>query len=95
MLEEGDILRQTNLSITLEGVARDGPDYFYDSDFTDEIVEELQNDGSALTVEDFQTYEVKTREVVVTKYDDLSIHGTALPGGGAVLGLIFNILDGN
>ena len=87
-------MKQTELSKTLEKVASDGPDYFYNSTFTAEIIKELQSDGSVLTVEDFQTYEVKEREVVITNYDDLTIHGTALPGGGAVIGLIFNILDG-
>ena len=93
-LVEGDILRQTKLADTLENIARDGPSYFYNSTFTDEIVKELRDDESELTVEDFQSYEVKIREVVTTSYNNFTIHGTALPGGGAVMGLIFNILDG-
>ena len=93
-LVEGDLLKQVELSKTLEMIASEGPDYFYNSDFTNELVKELQEDRSVITVEDFQSYEVKIREVVVTSYDEYTMHGTALPGGGAVMALIFNILDG-
>ena len=93
-LKEGDTLKQLELSETLENIASEGPDYFYNSSFTNEILKDLQSHGSVLTVEDFQNYKVKIREVVLSNYSDLNIHGTALPGGGAVLGLIMNILDG-
>ena len=93
-MEEGDLLKQPELSKTLEKIANEGPDYFYNSDFTNELVKELQEDGSTLTVEDFQTYEVKIREVIVTDYGNLKVHGIPLPGGGPITALILNILDG-
>ncbi len=95
LLKEGEVLKQVELSKTLEMIASEGPDYFYNSNFTEEIVKELQDDGSVLSVEDFKSYQVKIREVVITDYDGYTIHGTALPGGGALMALIFNILDGN
>lgn len=91
---KGDILKQPELSNTLEMIAKNGPDYFYNSKFTSEMVKELQNEGSLLTDEDFQLYSIKMRKTITTNYSRLKLHGVPLPCGGPVLGLIFNILDG-
>ena len=94
ILKVGDILKQPELANTLENIAMNGSDYFYNSSFTEEMVHELQQNGSILTVEDFNTYTAIIRKTLVSHYDGMEVHGVPPPAGGAVLGLILNILDG-
>lgn len=59
------------------------------------MVEELQRDwNSIITVEDFLNYTTVVRDVVRARYQGLEMLGMPPPSaGGAVLGLILNILD--
>ena len=94
-MKEGDILKNTELAQTLELLASNGPDYFYNSTFTEDMVKELQEDYDCiLTVEDFQSYTAEVKEATVSEYGDLKIHGVPPPASGPVLALIMNILTG-
>ena len=95
LLTEGDVLKQPELADTLTMIAQQGEQYFYNSDFTEEMVTELRTQhNSILTVEDFNNYEVKEREVLVSEYDGMEMHSAPPPSGGAILALIMNIMDG-
>lgn len=95
LLREGDVMNMTELSLTLENIAEQGSQYFYNNSFTNEMVMELQQDhGSVLTVKDFNDYSVILRKALVSNYQDLQLIGVPPPGGGAMLTLIFNILEG-
>ena len=94
-LKEGDTLYQFQLATTLEAIAEQGIDYFYNSNFTVEMVTELQQKyGSIITVEDFQKYTAIERQVVAAKFKDYIMLSMPPPACGAILGLILNILDG-
>ena len=95
LLQEGDVLRQPQLADTLHQIAEQGISYFYNSSFTKMMVEELQRDyGAIVTMEDFQNYSSVERTVARAKYKGREMVGVSPPAGGAVLGLILNILDG-
>lgn len=96
LLREGDTLKQTQLANTLEQIGEQGIGYFYNSSFTERMVQELQNDwDSIITVEDFQNYSSVERDVVNATYKGLKMLSMPPPSaGGPVLGLILNILDG-
>ena len=94
-LTEGDTLYQLQLADTLEAIAEQGIDYFYNSNFTVEMVKELQeNYGSILTVEDFQRYTAIERQVVPAQFKDHIMLSMPPPASGVILGLLLNILDG-
>ena len=94
-LTEGDTLYQLQLADTLEAIAEQGTDYFYNSNFTVEMVKELQqNYGSILTVEDFQRYTAIERQVVPAQFKDHIMLSMPPPASGAILGLLLNTLDG-
>ena len=95
LLQEGDMLKQPQLADTLHQIAEQGISYFYNSSFTKMMVKELQRDyGSIITLEDFQNYSSVERTVATAKYKRQGMVGVSPPAGGAVLGLILNILDG-
>ena len=59
------------------------------------MVNELQSDyNSIITAEDLHTYSSMERRVATAKYKGQEMLGVSPPAGGAVLGLILNILDG-
>lgn len=94
-LKGGDTLYQLQLANTLEAIAEQGIDYFYDSSFTVEMVTELQREyGSILTVEDFQRYTTAERQVVAAEFKGHLMLSMPPPACGAMLGLLLNILDG-
>ena len=94
LLGKGDTLKQTELANTLEQIGQQGIGYFYNSSFTEAMVEELQRENSIITVEDFQNYTTVVRDVVRARYTGLDMLGMPPPSaGGPVLGLILNILD--
>ena len=95
MLQEGDTLKQPQLADTLHQIAMQGIDYFYNSPFTDWMVAELQTDyGSIISVHDFHSYTSVERKVARARYKGQEMLSVTPPSGGAVLGLILNILDG-
>ena len=95
LLKKNDILKQPQLADTLHQIAEQGIDYFYNSSFTETMVEELQTGyNSIITVEDFHNYSSVEREVARAKYKGHEMLGVSAPAGGPVLGLILNILDG-
>lgn len=95
LLKEGDVMKMTDLALTLENVADQGSQYFYNNSFTNKMVMELQQDyGSVLTVKDFSDYLVTERKPLVSDYNDLQLIGVPPPGGGALLALVLNILEG-
>ena len=95
LLKEGDLLKQPQLADTLHQIAEHGIGYFYNSSFTETMVDELRRDyNSIITLEDLQNYEPAERQVVRANYKGQEMLGVSPPSGGAVLGLILNILDG-
>ena len=59
-----------------------------------QMVQELKEAGAIIEEEDFLNYTTIEREPVESYYDDLRVIGTSAPGGGAVLSLMLNILQG-
>jgi len=54
--EAGEIFRNPDLADTLEAIARDGRDAFYDSALTDGMIDYLRAQGSAFTRADFAVH---------------------------------------
>ena len=59
-----------------------------------QMVQELKEAGAIIEEEDFLNYTAIEREPLESYYDDLKVIGTSAPGGGAVLSLALNILQG-
>lgn len=93
-LVENDTLKRPLYADTLEYISKYGADWFYDSNFTRDMVKELREDyGSILTEEDFKSYTPVKRRVTQSWYKGLSMRSLSAPSGGPVISLILNILD--
>lgn len=92
----GDVITRPLLSKTLQEIADKGADVFYNGSLADEIVLDLQDSfgGTFITKEDLQRYRPIVQDALESKVGSLSVRSAGLPGSGAVLCLILNILDG-
>jgi gamma-glutamyltranspeptidase/glutathione hydrolase len=91
---EGDILVQPDLAATLQRIADQGPDGFYQGETARLIVEAMRAGGGLITAEDLSRYEAKLRPPVRTTFRGHEVYGMGPPSsGGIVLGLMLNILE--
>ena len=98
LLKEGDLLQRPELANTLKELASRTPDkaveYFYSSDFTDDIVDEINEFGGNMTKQDFVNYEVLEYDPLVTEFGELKVLGTPAPSSGSIFMFMLNILKG-
>lgn len=83
-IQEGDILRQHDLAITLENIAKEGPDWFYKGPFAMNCCQYLQSIGGILTTKDFQSYQAIERTPLHTSYREHQIIGFPPPSSGGM-----------
>ena len=90
----GDIITNNDLADTYEFIAKEGIKGFYDSEFTDKMVEYIQSLGGILTREDFAQYKAVIREPISTTYRGYTVYTVDGPStGGAALLEALNILE--
>ena len=94
ILREGDTLKRPLLAETLSKIADNGANYFYEGEFMEQMVIDLQANGAIINASDFEEYSVEYRPVTRAFYDTYDVLGISAPGGGPVLGLMLNMLDG-
>ena len=98
LLQEGDLLKRPELAQTLKDIAKGTPDeaveLFYNSEFTDELIEEINSHGGILQKEDFVNYEVNEHDALISQFGDLQIFGAPVPASGAVFAFMLNVLEG-
>ncbi len=68
--EAGEIFRNPDLANTLETIAREGRDAYYDGALTDVMVDYLQAQGSAFTRDDFASHHSEWVEPACAEYKD-------------------------
>lgn len=90
----GELLVQRDLGRTLRRIAREGPEVFYTGEIGERIARDLEENGSLVTKEDWESYEIATSEPLRTDYRGYTISSSPAPGGGITLIEILNILEG-
>ena len=98
LLKEGDLLQRPELAQTLKELAIRTPDeaveYFYNSEFTEKLVDEINSYGGNMTRQDFINYKVLEYDPLVTEFDGMKVLGTPAPSSGSIFMFILNILKG-
>lgn len=91
--DEGHVIRQPDLARTIERLARDGHDGFYDGPVARRLVTGVNEAGGNWTLDDLAGYRVKEREPLVIEYRDHRIVTSPPPSsGGVVIAQALNIL---
>ncbi len=90
----GTLIRQPALADTLERLARQGRDGFYQGEVARQLVEDVQAAGGIWTLEDLAGYRVIEREPVVIEVGGYRIWSAPPPSsGGIALAQMFGMME--
>ncbi|XP_064467545.1 scoloptoxin SSD14-like isoform X2 [Ornithodoros turicata] len=93
-LKDGALLFQKDLADTLQDIAENGADYFYNGEFAEALVEEVQEQGGILTVNDLKDYKAEWLNPIMVKFmDGRTLYSTPPPGSGIVLAYLLKIIE--
>ncbi|MDQ0313996.1 gamma-glutamyltransferase [Amorphus orientalis] len=93
--EPGFIMTRPDLADTLEAIALDGPDAFYEGPIAKAIVDKVNATGGRMSLADLAGYEAKLRAPVLGSYQGYTVASMPPPSSGGIhLIQILNILDG-
>ncbi len=94
-LVAGDKLVQSDLAVTLEAVAAQGPRGFYEGAVAEKLASGIRAAGGIITTDDLKNYRAVVRQPVRGTYRGYDIVSMPLPSsGGTVLIETLNILEG-
>ena len=83
-LETGQRFVQKDLAMTLEKIAIQGVDWFYQGEFADRCSQFLKTQGGIMDDRDFRDYRAKERSVLNTKYRGRTVLGFPPPSSGGM-----------
>jgi gamma-glutamyltranspeptidase/glutathione hydrolase len=90
----GTLLVQGDLATTYQGIADQGPDYFYKGPVAQKIGAWMKENGGIMTAADLSGYAIKLREPVVSSYRGHRIYGfPPASSGGVHVAQILNIVE--
>lgn len=90
----GDTLKNSALASTLQRLAANGRQEFYNGETGKKLVSFLQENGGIITMEDLNSYNVRWRDPITFEYDDLKIIAMSPPSsGGIVMGQIMKMIE--
>ncbi|MBI3949345.1 MAG: gamma-glutamyltransferase [Acidobacteria bacterium] len=82
--QEGEILRQPELAVTLRRLIERGPREFYEGETARMIADDMTKNGGLMTLEDLKTYRVVERQPSRTTYRGYEIITAPPPSSGGV-----------
>ena len=91
--DEGDLIRQPALARTIERLAKQGADDFYNGEIAELIAQDMAENNGYVSAEDLAAYEVLDGRNLTTTYRDFEIHTLAAPAGGGLVVKTLNILE--
>lgn len=94
ILQTGDICYNLELAQSLEAVAEQGPQAFYNGTVGEKLVKDVREAGGILTMEDLRNYKVRVTDALQVDVMGYRVLGMPPPSSGTVgLALIMNILN--
>ena len=91
----GDLVKRNKLADSLEVMANEGANAIYNGSLTKTFLDDIKSFGGIITAEDLLEYKVRwgLPEIAQLK-NNYTLYTSTLPGSGAVLTFILNILKG-
>ncbi|KAJ3268964.1 hypothetical protein HDV01_002074, partial [Terramyces sp. JEL0728] len=93
LLVDGDWLKRPEYAKTLESIAEEGADVFYNGWIADELIKTVNRTGGILTLEDLRNYRAKETRPLVGSYRGLKVISAPPPASGAVLLSVLNTIE--
>ncbi|XP_048334514.2 glutathione hydrolase 1 isoform X1 [Ziziphus jujuba] len=92
LLQKDDICYNKKLAKTLQTIAEQGIQPFYNGSIGFNLVKDIRKAGGILTIKDLRNYKVKVRKPIYANFQGLQYVTSSLPSGGPPLILVLNIL---
>lgn len=90
----GDVLRQPDLGKTMQVIAEQGADAFYQGAIAELLVKEMQQSGGIISRQDLVNYQAKERPPVKIPFRGYDVYAPSLPSsGGITLALMLNMWE--
>jgi gamma-glutamyltranspeptidase / glutathione hydrolase len=89
----GELLVQDDYGNTLETLAHDGPDAFYNGEIAARIADDFGRNGGFISQQDLSEYAARVVEPIETNYRGLRVVVPPPPAGGMTLIQMLNILE--
>ncbi|XP_074040755.1 glutathione hydrolase 1 proenzyme [Leptinotarsa decemlineata] len=91
--KEGQFVKLVKLAKTLEVIAEEGGDALNNGSLTVKFVQDIQDNGGIITIEDMQNYQPQWQKpVTVALKNNETLFTSPLPGSGIIVAHILNIL---
>ncbi|KAF4992804.1 hypothetical protein FGRMN_6906 [Fusarium graminum] len=94
LVKFGEKLTRKRYADTLESIASEGPDVFYEGPIADATISTLKQKRGIMTADDLKNYSVVLREPSQIDYRGGKVISGSAPSSGAVVVAALNILDG-
>lgn len=92
--EAGEIWKQPDLAWTLQKIAMQGKEAFYQGEIAQKLIADIQKHGGLITAEDLQSYQPAIRKPVQGTYRGYNIYSMPPPSSGGVhIIQMLNILE--
>ncbi len=93
-LGAGDRMTRKRYADTLEKIAVEGPDAFYEGPLAESMIAALQKANGTMTMEDLKNYTVAIRKPVEIEYRGYKLHSCGAPSSGPVALAVMKIVEG-
>ena len=93
-LQLNDTIYRKRYANTLEIIALEGPDAFYEGPIAESMIAALQAANGTMTVEDLRNYTVATREPAQIDYRGYKLTSTTAPSSGNIALSVLKIIEG-
>jgi gamma-glutamyltranspeptidase/glutathione hydrolase/leukotriene-C4 hydrolase len=92
-VKAGDIIKRPSLASTLQMIANEGANAFYEGDIAKTLVNTIQSAGGIITLQDFKNYRPVIRRTMSTYYKGRKVTTCSAPTSGPVLLSVLNLVE--
>jgi len=89
----GELMKQPDLALTLEGIASEGSSFLYQGELAKRIAEDLQDNGGLLTYQDFKNHRSNWVDPISVRYRGYQVYNVPPNSQGFASLSILNIIN--